>query len=330
MDYPESGEVLVYDTSKVIDPENVPLHGGFLVKTLVLSIAPYLRGQMCDPEIRSYAPPLHVGEPLFSFGVGRVLRSEHSSVKAGDHVYGILTHEEYSLHKELGELRIIDNKFNLPWSVYVGAAGMPGMTAFMAWHLYSDAEKGETAFVASGAGPVGLMVIQLAKRDHLKVIASAGSDEKVAFMKEIGADVAFNYKTTDTRAILAKEGPIDIYWDNVGGETLEAALEAASVNARFIECGMVSGYKEGEAPVKSLLNIVAKSITLYGFIVFRLQKQHPQLVDKFYETILPLLASGELKYKEEITRGLDKVGDVFLGIQKGTNKGKAVIWLADE
>ena len=108
-------------------------------------------------------------------------------------------------------LRIIENKEKLPWSVYLGVAGMPGQTAYTAWKEYAQAKKGDTAFVTAGAGPVGSMVIQLAKADGLKVIASAGSEEKVAFMKSIGADVAFNYKTENTFEVLEREGPIDVY-----------------------------------------------------------------------------------------------------------------------
>ncbi|KAJ6555448.1 hypothetical protein DFH09DRAFT_1318232 [Mycena vulgaris] len=146
------------------------------------------------------------------------------------------------------------------------------------------------------------LVIQLAKRDGLKVIASAGSDEKVKFLREIGAEVAFNYKTTDTREVLAREGPIDVYWDNVGGEVLDAALEHAALYARFI------------------------SLTISGFAVFRLSKYE----EEFYATVPPALASGELKYSEDVSYGLAKIGDVLLAVQTGATKGKAVVVVAEE
>ncbi|KAG6895800.1 hypothetical protein C0992_012464, partial [Termitomyces sp. T32_za158] len=172
------------------------------------------------------------------------------------------------------------------------------------------------------------LVIQLAKSDGLKVIASAGSDEKVKFMEAIGADVAFNYKKTRTSDVLNKEGPIDIYWDNVGGETLEAALDGASVGARFIECGMISGYNDDKGvPIHNLMNIVAKSISMNGFIVFRLEHKYQE---EFYATIPDMVAGGKLKYTEEVTEGLEKVGDVILAVQKGHNKAKAVIKVADD
>ncbi|PFH48598.1 hypothetical protein AMATHDRAFT_42127 [Amanita thiersii Skay4041] len=325
--FPEPGKTTVYDNSHTIDLENVPLKGGILLKTLVLSIDPYLRGRMRGPEIKSYAPPFTLGEPIMSHGIAVVLRSELAGVNPGDHIYGALPHEQYIVRHNIAGLRVIENKHNLPWSVFLGAAGMPGETAFMGWREYARAQKGETVFVSTGAGPVGSLVIQIAKEEGLKVIASAGSDEKVKFMKEIGADVAFNYKTTNMREVLTQEGPIDIYWDNVGGETLEAALDAAGVNARFIECGMISGYNTGGAPIRNLMQVVAKSITISGFIVSRLE---PRWMKDFGEYMLPRLASGKFKYTEEITKGLDKVGDVILAVQKGTNKAKAVIQVADE
>ncbi|TFK33617.1 hypothetical protein BDQ12DRAFT_690946 [Crucibulum laeve] len=325
--FPEPGKTVVYDTSENIDLDTVPLNGGFLLKTLDLSIDPYMRGRMRAPEKKSYSPPFLLNQPIDGYGVGVVLRSELPEVKAGDHLYGFFKHVQYDVRTNLEGLSKLPNEHGLSWSVYVGAAGMPGKTAYMAWKEYSQAKKGETVFVSAGAGPVGSLVIQFAKADGLKVIGSAGSDEKVQFMKECGADVAFNYKTTNTKEVLEKEGPIDIFWDNVGGETLEAALEAANVNARFIECGMISGYNSGGAPIRNLFHVVSKSISMHGFIVSRLE---PKYGKEFYETIPHKLASGELKHREHVFDGLDKVGEALLAVQKGTNKAKAVVKVADE
>ncbi|KAG5644331.1 putative secondary metabolism biosynthetic enzyme [Asterophora parasitica] len=325
--FPEPGKTTVYDDTKTIDIEKANLSGGFIVKTLVLSVDPYLRGRMRSPEVKSYVPAFVIGEPLVSHGVGVVVRSENPAVKKGDHVYGFLSHEEYSIRKNLEKLEIIKNEHNLPWSVYVGVAGMAGQTAYVGWTKYSKAKKGETAFVTTGGGPVGSLVIQLAKLDGLKVIASAGSDEKVKFMKSIGADVAFNYKTTSTEEVLKKNGPIDVYWDNVGGETLDHALVAANVGARFIECGMISGYNEGGRPIHNLEFVFSKSLSMNGFIVMNL---FPKFHNEFYATIPAKVASGEIKYTEEVTSGLDKVGEVILSVQKGLNKAKAVIKVAND
>jgi len=325
--YPEPGKTTLYDGTKTIDIDSVPLNGGFILKILVLSIDPYMRGKMRGPEVKSYSAAFVIGEPLNGHGVGVVVRSENAQVKKGDHIYGYLTHEEYNVRQSLQGLKIIENKEKLPWSVYVGAAGMPGKTAFMAWREYSRGKKGEVAFVTAGGGPVGSLVIQLAKLDGLKVIASAGSEEKVNFMKSLGADVAFNYKTTKTAEVLEREGPVDVYWDNVGGETLEQALEAASNGARFIECGMISGYNGEGQPIRNLMQIVRKSITMNGFIVGTLEHKYEE---EFYATFPSKLASGKLKYSEEISVGLETVGDVILAVQKGLNKAKAVIKVADD
>ncbi|KAG6806050.1 hypothetical protein H0H92_012895 [Tricholoma furcatifolium] len=145
-------------------------------------------------------------------------------------------------------------------------------------------------------------------------------------MKSLGADVVFNYKTTKTADVLKKEGPIDIFWDNVGGETLEAALDAAAVNARFIECGMISGYNTGGKPIHNMLRIIERSISMNGFVVLRMEHKFN---DAFYATIPGKVAKGELKYTEDITDGLQKVGDVLLAVQKGENKAKAVIRVAE-
>ncbi|KAJ7838826.1 hypothetical protein B0H13DRAFT_2255944 [Mycena leptocephala] len=311
-DFPIPGETTIYDTSQTIDLDGVPLNGGFLIKTLVLSVDPYMRGRMRAPEKKSYSAPFTLGAPLEGYGVGVVLRSDNPDVAVGKYVYGrVIPHQQYSIMLGMEGLIFLEKDPKLPWTVYVGAAGMPGKTAYMAWKEFSHAKKGETAFITTGAGPVGSMVIQLAKRDGLKVIASAGSEEKVKFMKDIGADVAFNYKTTDTREVLAQEGPIDVYWDNVGGDILDAALEHANVFGRILGCGMISGYNTGHKAIKNLSMAYSKSLTISGIIVFRLQ---PKYDAEFYATI----------------RGLETVGDVILRVQEGRNTAKAVVIIADE
>ncbi|KAJ7355252.1 hypothetical protein DFH08DRAFT_852009 [Mycena albidolilacea] len=326
-DFPIPGETTVHDTSETIDLDSAPLNGGFLIKTLVLSVDPYMRGRMRRPEVKSYAAGFTIGAPLAGYGVALVLRSDNPDVAAGKYVYGIIPHQEYSIVPTMEGLLFLEKHPKLPWTVFVGAAGMPGKTAYMGWKEYSHAKKGETAFVTTGAGPVGSLVIQLAKRDGLKVIASAGSDEKVQFLKDIGADVAFNYKTTDTREVLEKEGPIDVYWDNIGGEILEAALDHANIYARFLECGMIAGYNTGQKGITNLNQVISKSLTISGVLVFRL---HAKYDKEFYDTVPAALAAGEFKYNEDVSRGLETVGDVILRVQKGWNTGKAVVVVAEE
>ncbi|KAL6300893.1 NAD(P)-binding protein [Sparassis latifolia] len=330
--YPEPGKTTVYDTSQTIDLENVPLDGGVLIKTLVLSSDPYLRGRMRDAKIKTYSVAFQLGEPIDNHGVGVVLRSEDPAFKEGDHVSSHkLPFQHYSVFKkeELGTLQVLKNEYkNLPWSVYIGVCGMPGATAYMGWKEYAHPKKGEVAYVTAGSGAVGGLVIQLAKADGLKVIASAGSDKKVAYLRALGADVAFNYKTVPVNKVLQKEGPIDIYWDNVGGESFEAAITAANRLARFIECGTISGYNiQTPYHVKNLGLIVGKELQISGFIVGSLYAKYEE---QFHKEIPKGVASGEIKYSEDVTKGLENAGQAILDVQLGRNNGKKIIRVANE
>ncbi|GJE91334.1 NADP-dependent oxidoreductase [Phanerochaete sordida] len=325
--YPEPGKTTVYDETETIDLDNAPLNGGFLVKTLVLSIDPYLRGKMRDASVKSYSPAFEKGQPIENFGVGVVLRSENPKVKAGDHVYGIFPFAQYFIRPSFDGFRVLENKEGLPWSVYVGVAGMPGQTAYSAWKEYAKVQKGDVVFVTAASGPVGSFVVRLAKADGLKVIASAGSDEKCEFVKSLGADVVFNYKTTKTADVLAKEGPINIFWDNVGGESLDAALQYAARGARFLECGMISGYNGQAQPVNNLMMIVAKELQINGFLVFSLL---PKYAEEFYREVPARIASGEFKFIEDVKKGLEFAGHAIYEVQAGKNHGKSVIQVAEE
>ncbi|KAF4562600.1 hypothetical protein EYR36_003994 [Pleurotus pulmonarius] len=347
--YPIPGKTTIYDENQTIDLDTVPLNGGILVKALSFSIDPYMRGRMRPATVESYVSAFTIGEPLGNNGVGVVLRSENSSFKPGDHVWAYFPFQEYIVQTDLTNVKILENKEKLPWSTYVGAAGMPGQTAYLGWKAYSKAKKvhpmpshccdsqtninaltqGETVFVTTGAGPVGSIVAQLAKLAGLKVIASAGSDEKVEFMKKIGVDVAFNYKTTSTVKVLEEHGPIDIYWDNVGGETLEAALDAATNFARFIECGMISQYNQTSPyGVKNLMNIIAKRLSIHGLLIF--DHMTPENAKEFYDTVPAMIAKGDIVFLEDKKYGLDQVGEAILDVQSGKNHGKSVIVVAEE
>ncbi|KAF5360148.1 hypothetical protein D9758_011340 [Tetrapyrgos nigripes] len=327
--YPEPGKTTVYDTSDTIDLDTVALNGSILIKVLYLSADPYMRGKMRDPNTKSYSPPFTLGAPIDGFGIGKVVRSEKEGLKEGDIVsYHAMQWVEYMIPEDTSYIEKLDPLPGLSLSTYIGAIGMPGKTAYMAWKEYAKAKKGETAFVSTAAGAVGAIVVQLAKLDGMKVIASVGSDEKVQFAKEIGADVVFNYKTTDTEEVLAKEGPIDVYWDNVGGSTLDAALGNSAVLARFIECGMISGYNSGGQPVsmKNLMKIVSNQIDMHGFIVSRLFSKYNK---EFNEVIPKLIKEGKIKHNEDLTKGLEFGGEALLDVQVGNNTGKKVVVVAE-
>ncbi|KAF5350406.1 hypothetical protein D9758_012486 [Tetrapyrgos nigripes] len=332
---PEPGKTTTYDTSSTIDLDAIPLSGGVLVKVLSLSVEPLTAGLMMGPNKPASIPlpAYQEGQPTFGFGVGKVLRSENEGFQKGDYIVSpVLEHAEYTIPTHLNFLQKIVPEPGLPPSVYIGAAGMPGQTAFYGWKEYSKAKKGETLFVSTAAGPVGSIILQLAKREGMKVIASAGTDEKVKLVKSLGADVAFNYKTTSVDEVLQKEGPIDVYWDNVGGSTLDAALGNAALHARFIECGMISQLTDqtgNGANMKNLANIVMRRIILSGFI-----GNDPFLLEhwekEFNETIPKLLAKGELQYVEDRTVGLEHVTAGLAEVLVGKNMGKKIIVVSEE
>ncbi|KAI0711845.1 NAD(P)-binding protein [Cerioporus squamosus] len=328
--FPVPGKTYDYDESQTIDLENAPLNGGILFKILVVSVDPYMRRKMQDPSVDFYLGLYKVGEPLNGWAVSKVLRSENAAMKPGDIVYGIFPFQEYVISPQEPHMRVLENKEKLPLYKYVGICGMPGQTAHHGWLEYAHpyVKKGDVVFVTAASGAVGSIVVQLAKAEGLKVIASAGSEEKVEFVRSLGADVVFNYKTTSTREVLKKEGPVQIYWDNVGGESLEAALEFAAQKAHFVICGMISNYNTSEPyNVKNLQQLVWREITFHGFLFLSLM---PKYIEDFYRTFPPRVASGELKYKDDVVRGLENAGKALVDVLSGKNFGKCSVVVADE
>jgi len=327
--YPIPGKATMYDRSQTIDLEHEPLEGGVLIKSLALSIDPYLRGRMTAAHIKSFIPPFDLGEPMTGDMVGVVIRSEHLSLETGDHVTApYLPWQEYSVVKDTHRLRKLPNKEGLPWSAYLGVIGMPGQTAYVGWKEFVKAKQGETVFVSGAAGSVGSLVVQIAKRDGLKVIASAGTIEKCDFLRSLGVDVVFNYKIESTAAVLKREGPIDIYWDNVGGETLDAAMENANKFGRIIECGMISLYNDPDRyHLKNMIQVIIKQLSFNGFLVRDWCGPH---LDRFYEEMPVLVKEGKFRYQEDVTRGMEHAGEGLLEVLKGLNRGKKAILIADE
>ncbi|KAJ7876580.1 hypothetical protein B0H13DRAFT_1632128, partial [Mycena leptocephala] len=210
------------------------------------------------------------------------------------------------------------------WTRYFTVLGAPGLTAFCGFEGCADAKPGETIYVSSGASAVGIVVVQLAKAKGLKVIASAGADSKVEYMRSLGADVAFNYKTTPIAQVLEEHGPLDLYWDNVGGETIEMAIEYSRLHARLIVSSMLCFIR---------LNtnmIFKKRLRIEGFLVPDLA---PRLAPRFYAEMPGLVAAGKITAKEHITEGLENAPEALAAVLKeGGNKaaGKPVILVVKE
>ncbi|GAA5994709.1 MDR family NADP-dependent oxidoreductase [Rhodotorula paludigena] len=321
---PVAGRHLKRVVDDSFDPDTVPLNGGFLVKTKALSLDPYMRGKMRDPSKKSYTPAFELNKPLTTLGVGEVYRSEHPSVQAGQIFKGGMQLAEWAVVPPAAVQfgRVVENPEGLPFSTLIGACGMPGATAWVGLYDIGQAKKGETIFVSAASGAVGQIVGQLAKRDGLKVIGSAGSDDKVEFLKELGFDIAFNYKKQSTLDVL-KENEVDIFFDNVGGETLDAVLATINNKGRIIACGSISQYnvpEEKRYGLKNTMNVVTKSLRWEGFIV----SNHDQTA--FNDTMPKLVKSGEIKTKEHITKGIDN-GEAFVDMLDGRNFGKALISL---
>ncbi|CAF3454176.1 unnamed protein product [Rotaria socialis] len=335
-DYPVPGKHLKYVKDRTIDLDNVDMQGGIVTKNLVISIDPYMRGRMRSAEAKSYSPAFELNQPLTNFFVGKVVKSENEKFIVGQYIYGFGVYEEYTVHSKAQTdlLQVISEEriqLGLPLTTWVGAAGMPGQTAYHGFYHIGEPKKGETIFITGASGAVGQIVGQLAKREGLTVIGSAGTDDKVKWLQtELHFDHAFNYKTADVKAELAKFDPLNIYFDNVGGDQLEAALGAAANHARFVECGMISQYNKPDAHgIRNLILIVAKRLKLQGFIVSDKLKE-PSFHQEFYSKIPKWIANGEIKVKEDVTKGLEQAPEAILGIFQGKNFGKAVIQIADE
>jgi NADPH-dependent curcumin reductase CurA len=295
-----------------------------LVRNLFMSVDPYMRGRM--NEGKSYVPPFELGQPLNGGAVGEVVESRAKEFKPGDAVTSGFGWREYFIASPK-ELHPVSREIH-PLSAYLGAVGMTGMTAWVGLNLV-EVKAGDVIYVSGAAGAVGNVAGQLAKLRGCRVVGSAGSAEKVQFLKEeCGFDAAFNYKTApvlEQLRLMAPDG-IDVYFDNVGGETLEAALSALRVHGRIIACGGISGYNaERPAPgPPNLFYVTTKRLTMKGLIVSDwLDRQ-----GEFEAEVGGYLKAGKLRNKETVVKGIDKAADAFIGLFQGQNVGKMVVELA--
>ncbi len=301
-----------------------PQDGQVLVRNLCMSVDPYMRGRMNDGK--SYAPPFELGRPLEGGAVGEVIESRAKEFKPGEAVTSSFGWREYFIAAPK-ELHLVSREIQ-PLSVYLGALGMTGMTAWAGLHLV-EIRAGETIFISGAAGAVGSVAGQLAKLRGCRVIGSAGSMEKVMFLREeCGFDIAFDYKAGPVLEQLNLEAPdgIDVYFDNVGGEALEAALSALRVHGRIIACGGISGYNE-EKPrpgPSNLFNITTKRLTMKGLMVLDWLDRQAE----FEREVGGYFKAGKVKHKETVVKGIDQAVGAFLGLFQGQNVGKMVVELA--
>jgi NADPH-dependent curcumin reductase CurA len=295
-----------------------------LVRNLFMSVDPYMRGRM--NEGKSYVPAFELGKALEGGAVGEVIESRAKEFKPGDAVTSKFGWREYFLASPK-ELHPVSREVP-SLSVYLGTLGMTGMTAWVGLNLV-DVKAGDVIFISGAAGAVGNVAGQLAKLRGCRVIGSAGSAGKVKFLREeCGFDIAFNYKVGPLREQLTLEVPdgIDVYYDNVGGETLEAALSALRVNGRIIACGGIASYNEAKPQPgpANLFNITTKRLTMKGMIVGDwLNRQ-----SEFEKEAGGYFRAGKLKNKETVVPGIENAVDAFIGLFAGKNIGKMVVKLA--
>ncbi|KAM5360083.1 hypothetical protein ACJZ2D_013994 [Fusarium nematophilum] len=330
---PVAGEHLAVE-DRPIDLNEAAPAGGVVVEILYASYDPYLRGKMRPAGTKSYSPPFDIDGPIINDTLGKVIKSDNPDFEEGSYIKAYLPISEYArIPKDLLEqvrARKIQNPHGLDLGLFLGPLGMPGLTAWSGLHQIGQPQKGETIFISSAAGAVGQIVGQVAKREGLKVIGSVGSDEKLDFIvNELGFDGGFNYKKENPKDALPRLAPngIDIYFENVGGDHLEAALNSMNVGGRVPVCGMIGNYNipaDQQEGIKGLMQLVTKQITMQGFLVGS-PKFGPAHYKEHQESLQKWLADGSVKAKLSVTEGIDNAADGFIGMLEGKNFGKAVL-----
>ncbi|MEU4763443.1 NADP-dependent oxidoreductase [Actinosynnema sp. NPDC023794] len=317
-----------FPTRENFDLVEVPLpdiaDGQLLVRNLVMSVDPYMRGRM-NPG-KSYVEPYEVGEALTGGAVGEVVASNAPGFGVGDTVLHGLGWREYAAVDAADATKVDPGA--APVGAYLGVLGMPGMTAYAGLLDVAAFKEGDVVFVSGAAGAVGQVAGQVARlRGAKRVIGSAGSDAKVEYLvDELGFDAAFNYKDGPVADLLAEAAPdgIDVYFDNVGGEHLEAAIASFNQYGRVAICGSISNYNTTTpAGPRNLGLAVGKRLSLRGFIIW----DHEHLREAFVREVGGWIASGELRYRETVTEGLDRAPEAFIGMLRGENLGKALVTL---
>jgi NADPH-dependent curcumin reductase CurA len=300
-----------------------PLGDGMVrVRNRWLSVDPYMRGRMND--VKSYVPPFQLGEPMEGGAVGEVVESKAEGFAPGDlvlHMGGWRDEAAVSARTatKLPDLGAHPEQF-------LGILGTTGATAYFGLLDAASAKEGDIVFVSAAAGAVGSAVVQIAKAKGMTVIGSAGGTEKCDYVRSLGADHAIDYREGRLLKSLAGAAPegIDVYFDNVGGSHLDAALAVARNNARFAICGMIEGYNRTEpTSLRFLARIIAARIRLQGFLVF---DYFPRM-DEFYRDMGGWLKSGAVKSRETVVEGLEQMPDAFLGLFTGENTGKMLVRL---
>lgn len=306
-----------------------PRTGQVLVKNLFMSVDPYMRGRMRDRK--SYVPPFQLGEILHGGAVGKVVTSVgNDRFSAGDYVLSQNGWREWFLSDGTDILKV--DASIAPVQAYLGTLGMPGLTAYAGLKRIGQLKEGERVFVSAAAGAVGAVACQIARNMGCMVVGSVGSDEKKAWLlDELKISGAINYNTCGRLTDAVAEelpGGIDVYFDNVGGGHLTAALDHMRQNGRIVACGMIEHYNATEPPMgpPNLMNIVAQRLTMKGFIVL----DHMDLMERFLEDMRGWIAAGKMTWRETVLDGIENAPQAMIGLFRGQNFGKMLVKLADD
>ncbi|WP_406360539.1 NADP-dependent oxidoreductase [Streptomyces sp. NBC_00715] len=302
-----------------------PGPGQVLVRNAYASVDPYMRGRMS--AAKSYVAPFELGKTMQGGAVGEVVASNADGIAVGDHVLHFLGWREYAVVDAKQAVKVDPEA--APLSTYLGVLGMTGLTAYAGLLRVADFKEGDAVFVSGAAGAVGSQVGQIAKlKGASRVIGSAGSDEKVKLLvEEYGFDAAFNYKNGPVSQQLREAAPdgIDVYFDNVGGDHLEAAIGSLNRDGRIAICGMISVYNSTEAVPgpKNLARLIQTRGRIQGFLV----GDHYDLQQEFVQEVGGWVRSGELKYNETVVEGIENNLEAFFGVLRGDNTGKMIVKL---
>ena len=300
-----------------------PGEGEILLKSLYISVDPYLRGRMRNEE--SYIPPFKLNAPLESNVVAEVVETNNSNFKKGDFVAGMLQWKEFQISKGTG-LNKIDKEL-APLSAFLGVLGLTGLTAYLGLEKIADLKAGETLVVSGAAGAVGSIVGQIGKLNGCMVVGTAGTDEKCRHIEEkFDFDKAINYnKTSDIRKAIAEicTDGVDVYFDNVGGDILDAVLANINKDARIINCGAISLYNKTEVPVGPRPEgvLIKKTALMQGFLV----RDHVKDFGPALRQLGAWLKEEKISYDETVVEGFDKLSEAFIGLFEGKNTGKMVV-----
>ena len=292
------------------------------VRNRYLSVDPYMRGRMND--VKSYVPPFALDAPMEGGAVGEVIESRDANFAPGDQVMHMAGWRDEAVLPAAALNKLPD--LGVEPQQFLGNLGLTGGTAYFGLLQAAEAKAGDIVFVSAAAGAVGSAVVQIAKAKGMTVIGSAGGADKCAFVTSLGADAVVDYKAGSLLKQLAAAAPtgIDVYFDNVGGDHLDAALALARQNARFAICGMIDAYNSGEpTALRYIMRIIAMRIRLQGFIYTDYLGQ----MGDFYRDIGGLIASGQLKARDTVVEGLDNMPQAFLGLFEGANTGKMLVKL---